>query len=295
MPEERNREVWAWVVGIAVLGLLGCRVPAVRASEVKVIRDVPYVHGPDADADRHQLDLYLPQDKKDCPVIVFVHGGAWVMGDKGFFGWGDAIGRFFAGQGVVAVLPSYRLAPQNSNADQAQDVARAVAWTYRHIRDYGGNPGRLFLCGHSAGGQLVSLVATDPRYLKAEGLKLAIIKGVIGVSAVYQAPEVLHVRLFDGVFGKDPAARRQASPLFHVRAGLAPFLIVYAEHELPTIGGDARAMAAALKKAGDHVQLLYVGHRDHESVMFRARGPEDPVARAILSFVKGKDQMTAAR
>jgi acetyl esterase/lipase len=300
---------------------------AARAGEVQVIRDVPYVKGPDADPERHQLDLYLPRGRKDFPVVVFVHGGAWMLGDKEFFGWGQAIGTYFARQGVAAVLPSYRLAPRVHNTDQAHDVARAIAWTYRNIGRYGGSPDRLFLCGHSAGGQLVALVVTDPRYLKAAGVAPSIVRGVVVASGVYRAPEIgfrlagatgglsgllgslepaggppvmagkasaglgglLRVNLFDSVFGEDPAARRAASPLYHVKPGLPPFLIFYAEYELPTLDQDALAMTAALKQAHCRVDLFRIEDRDHETVMFRARSSDDPVARRILEFVTRRD------
>ncbi len=308
----------------AVVSGLMLLLASAHAGEVQVIRNVAYWHGRDAIPERHQLDLYLPRDRKDFPVIVFVHGGAWMLGDKDFFGWGPAIGEHFARQGIAAAFPSYRLAPQVRNPDQAEDVARAIGWTYRHIRDYGGSPDRLFVCGHSAGGQLAALVATDPSYLNAVGVSPSIIRGVIVVSGVFRAPEInlrlaaaakgisglltslqpaaetppsptgkrplslqglLRVNLFDSVFGTDPAQRRAASPLYHVKPGLPPFLILYAEYELPTLDQDAQAMAAALEKANCRVDLLRVENRDHETVMFHASTAEDPVARLILQFV----------
>jgi acetyl esterase/lipase len=157
---------------------------------VAEFRNVAYQEGPGTDPVRHRLDLYLPKGKQDFPVVVFVHGGGWILGDKEFFGWGEDIGRFFAGQGIGAVMPSYRLAPAVRNPQQVQDVARAFAWTVRNIRRFGGCPERLFLCGHSAGGQLVSLLATDPSYLRAEAVDRSLIKGVISISGVYRIPEV---------------------------------------------------------------------------------------------------------
>jgi acetyl esterase/lipase len=162
-----------------------------RADEpcaLQVIRNVAYYEGKDADPVRHRLDLYLPEDKQDFPVLVLVHGGAWMLGDKSFFGWGPDLGRYFASRGIGVVMPSYRLSPGVKHPEHVKDVARAVAWTHQNIGCYGGDPDQLFLCGHSAGGHLVSLLATDPSYLRAVGLSGSDLKGVISVSGVYRVP-----------------------------------------------------------------------------------------------------------
>jgi acetyl esterase/lipase len=279
---------------------------------IREVRNVPYQAGQGTDLARHKLDLYLPRGQKDCPVIVFVHGGAWLCGDKNFFGCGTAIGRCFARQGVVAVMPSYRLSPAVKHPDHVKDVARAFAWTYQNIRKYGGSPGQIFLCGHSAGGHLVSLLATDPKYLKAEGLKSTLIKGVISVSGVYQIPH-LDLSLTQGeppaknssalatildqfevqinplslVFGSDTKVLKDASPLNHVKPGLPPFLLINAANDLLLLPEMAHDFATALKKAGCEVQTLTVGQRDHETVMFEAITSTDPVTRSIRAFVLG--------
>jgi len=325
----------------AVLGLLtfgfalpGQKSPSGPAPErrtfaVREIRNVPYrvgrlgELGGGADPDRHKLDLYLPRGKRDCPVIVFVHGGAWVVGDKGFFGKGTAIGRCFARQGFIAVMPSYRLSPGVQHPEHVKDVTRAFAWTYQNIRRYGGSPEQLFLCGHSAGGHLVSLLATDPQYLKAEGLNSSHIKGVVSVSGVYEIPH-LDLNFFSGkpspksssglsefldqfdlqlsplspVFGSDGKVLRNASPINHVKPGLPPFLLINAVDDLPLLPEMAQDFAATLKKAKCEVQTLLVSDRDHETVMFKATTPGDPVTRAIRTFVtshlgKAKKQVAA--
>ncbi len=140
--------------------------------EVESKRDITYFDGEAADRNKHKLDLYLPKGKKDFPVVMFVHGGAWVFGDRNFFGVYEALGKMFARHGVGAAVISYRLSPGVQHPEHVKDVARAFAWTHKHIADYGGRADELFVCGHSAGGHLISLLATDESYLKAEGLSL---------------------------------------------------------------------------------------------------------------------------
>jgi acetyl esterase/lipase len=308
---------------LAVLTLLGSAVPRAAGPKavcssgpatyaVREVKNVPYWTGRDADPARHKLDLYLPRTDKPFPVIVFVHGGAWVLGDKGFFGWGGDIGRCFARLGIGAVLPSYRLSPGVKHPGHVKDVARAFAWTSKHIAQYGGRPDQLFLCGHSAGGHLVSLLASDEVYLKEVGLDASAIKGVISVSGVYRIPQFDHaltaapspgkssfdltsvlqqfdlpITPFSSVFGNDARVLRDASPLSHVHAGLPPFLLIYAGGDLPLLPDMAREFARGLKDARCDVHLLQVKDRDHETVMFDATTADDPVTRAIRGFVEG--------
>jgi acetyl esterase/lipase len=292
--------------------------------EVEQVRGVTYFEGLPADTFRHQLDLFLPRGLKDYPVVLLVHGGAWIMGDNRSCGLYSAVGECLARQGIGAVLPNYRLSPEVRHPEHIKDVARAFSWTRAHIGEYGGNAADLFVAGHSAGGHLVSLLATDKRYLQAEGLCLADIRGVIGVSGVYHIPPLTHcvtiggptavfmrldevlpfrrssacsalalvpgfpVRLnvFRMAFGNDLAEREEASPLVHVRPGLPPFLIVSGEKDLPNLPDMAEEFHQALLAQGVESTLLKVADRNHNSALFRAYRPDDPVARAMCDFVR---------
>ncbi len=125
---------------------------------VGIVKDIAYFEGKDADLQKHKLDLYLPKEKKDFPVLLYVHGGGWSEGDRSL--WGQ-IGEICVTHGIGAVVISYRLSPKFKPPVQVQDVARAFAWTQRNISKYGGRADQIFLCGHSAGGHLVALLATD--------------------------------------------------------------------------------------------------------------------------------------
>ena len=325
------------VVALFLTALPGCRLtslplwgpvepPSADVYPVEKVRDLVYYDGPDRDPFRHCLDLYLPRGKKNYPVVVLVHGGAWMLGDNRCCGLYSTVGEFLASRGVAAVLPNYRLSPGVKHPEHVKDLARAVAWTRAHIADYGGSPAKLFLAGHSAGGHLVSLLATDETYLQAEGVRTADIRGVIALSGVYRIPdgnmqftfggdtplafrlnEVAPVRgdngpswaslagwpgvpmslnVFGPAFGDDPLVRQRASPLCHVRPGLPPFLIFSAGQELPTLAQMAEEFYQALLSQGCEARLVRVPDRNHNTIIFRAIEADDPVARAMLDFIR---------
>jgi acetyl esterase/lipase len=275
-----------WLFSLALLTLT---VPQLSRAEgpptrfgVEAVKDVAYYDGPGAHKVKHRLDLYLPRGQKDFPVLFFVHGGAWQRGDKAMLGVYSALGSFYARHGVGAVVINYRLSPAVQHPEHVKDVARAFAWTHKNIARYGGRPDRIFVCGHSAGGHLIALLATDESYLKAEGLSTKAIRGAIALSGVYRIPD----RYLASVFGTDPEVRKQASPIEHARAGLPPFLIIYGDSDYPDCGREpSEAFAKALKDKGDRVETLEVKDCNHYSVYLNTALPDSPVSRAILAFI----------
>jgi acetyl esterase/lipase len=335
------RRPWSWygwlVLLPGVLALPACSLldvplwrlpPPSAATEfaVEQVRDVAYGSGSGAYAGWQRLDLILPRGPKGYPVVVLVHGGAWMGGDNRCCGLYSAVGEFLARQGIGVVLPNYRLSPEVKHPEHVKDIARAFAWTHAHIAQYGGDPGKIFLAGHSAGAHLVALLATDEQYLQAEGLQTADVKGVIAVSGVYRiaadrldvtlggaSPRAfrldellplrgdggwglglllglpgipLHLDVFGVAFAGDPQLRAAASPLAHIRPGLPPFLILSAEHDLPTLPQMAQEFQEALAGQGCEAQFVRVRERNHNSILFRAIDRDDPVVRAVQAFVR---------
>lgn len=123
------------------------------------------VYGPDHS---HKLDLYLPSTSKEKPldVIVFLYGGRWTYGTKEQYRF---VGATLAERGFLVVIPDYRKYPQVRFPRFVEDSAKALAWVSDHIAEFQGNPSRVHLAGHSAGAHIGALLATDPRYLAAEG------------------------------------------------------------------------------------------------------------------------------
>src|SRR4051812_34463976 len=197
---------------VLVAATLGARAQAVRDVKtggdypVEIIADIAYYSGPDADPNKHKLDLYLPKGHKDFPVLFFIHGGGWTTGDRKLY---SAIGRVFAKNGIGTVVISYRLTPQVQHPAHIEDVARAFAWTHANMARYGGLPDHIFVSGHSAGGHLAALLATNERYLAAHKLTRQNIKGVLPLSGAYTIP----TDGMDRIFGKGQEAAESASPL----------------------------------------------------------------------------------
>jgi len=250
--------------------------------EVLVKKDIPYYEGKDADEKKHRLDLFLPKELRRFKVMLFIHGGAWRMGDKDqfLFGYGY-LGKAFARQGVGVAVINYRLSPDVVHPSHIEDVAAAFAWVHKKIAEYGGDNERIFVCGHSAGGHLAALLATNQRFLKKHGLSVEDITGVIPVSGVYRIASNLF-----GAFGNDKEKWKDASPIDNVSENLPPFLLIYASADFPGARLMANRFAEALREKGNTVQLLRVPRRTHITIITSIGKKRDKTTEAILEFIQ---------
>lgn len=266
-----------WIISnpIYVRGVASLNIPSPDVPPgVEVVNNVSYTDGDPADDAKHRLDLYLPKDRKNFPVMTFVHGGSWRSGDRSLY---RALGIHFAHAGVAVAIPSYRSMPQNPHPAQIEDVAAAFAWTYRNIESRGGDLKHLYLAGHSAGGHLVALLALNPAYLGKFGISQKAIRGVVAMSGVY---DVRNTAEF--VYAGD---RNQASPLaFASSPNAPPFLLTYCQWDYSGLPKQARDFAAALKKSFKDVRLIYVPGETHISEIISAVKDDSPLAHTLLSF-----------
>ncbi|WP_266365490.1 alpha/beta hydrolase [Tellurirhabdus rosea] len=259
------------------------------------IKDLAYVpaESPDFDAVRHRLDVYVPRKKSATgfPVVVFIHGGSWNSGSKNIYTF---IGRRLAKQGVLAVIINYRLAPNVAVPAMADDCARAVAWVHQHLADYGGDPGRIYVMGHSAGGGLAGLLATDDRLFAKIGLAANPVKG-----AILDDPAGLD--MFDYLtkmeypndqqylvpFGKDPAVWRTVSPLYFIERQTPPMLLYIGERTYPSIRNSTRRFAQRLTEAGVRYQLKELPGKKHVPMVTQLFWKNNVIYRDLLPFVGG--------
>jgi acetyl esterase/lipase len=221
---------------------------------------------------RHRLDVYLPAAASPAPMVLFVHGGAWMSGDKMHYAW---LGEQLARHGMMVAVANYRLSPAVHHPAHAQDVAKVVAWLHHHGPNFGGDPQRLFVAGHSAGAHLASLVALDGSYLAAEGLGTAVIRSVVGIAgagydldARYAATPL--AQFFTPAFGMDPARWADAAPLRFVQAAAPPFFLIHGLNDTMAPASSTQVFAAALQQQGVPTRLDLLPSQDHYTVLVTA-------------------------
>jgi arylformamidase len=264
-----------------------------QAQDIK--RDIPYA---EPAHERQVLDVYSPHNAKNLPVVFWIHGGGWQTGDKSSV---QMKPQFFVDKGFVFVSTNYRLLPSVDMKTIVQDVAKSIRWVHDHIAEHGGDPNRLFIMGHSAGAQLAALICTDDRYLKAEGLSLAITKGCVPVDGdTYDVPAIIETgetrRRVHGLaqakfghrekFGNDPEKHRDFSAVTHVAKdkGIPPFLILYvADH--PDTSAQAQRLANVLKDAGVSVTVFGGKETTHNKLNADLGLPDDPATKALLELL----------
>jgi acetyl esterase/lipase len=256
-------------------------------------RDLKYWEGEGFDDQKHRLDVYAPKGPGPYPVVVFIHGGGWILGDRQQPGGNYVqLGRRLANQGVVAVIASYRLAWTAKHPAQVQDVARALSWTMRHAAEYGGDPSSIFAMGHSAGAHLVALVACDPRWLREQGSSPSQLAGVIAVSGPYDVNHFGRSLFIGGfpmvipTFGSDRSKWADAMPATHLRDGHPPpFLVAWADGDPELLRRDGPLFARQLEEAHVPVETFEAPFDDHLSVITDFADEGNALGNKALGFI----------
>ncbi|MBV9464188.1 MAG: alpha/beta hydrolase [Verrucomicrobiae bacterium] len=240
----------------------------------------------------HQLDVYSPKGVTNAPMFVFFHGGAWRSGDKFLC---QNVGVALAGRGIVTAVPNYRLQPQGAkHPDPVKDGAAAVAWLAKNAVKFGGDPGRIAIGGHSAGGHLASMLALDPKFLAGKLPKRAKINACVVIDGA--GLDLAHAQerqpslddIYRGAFG-DPAGWAAASPVSFVKKSLAPcpFLFVWGEKDELVPFEDTAALMEKLREAGTRVELERVPGQEHFAIVTGMGTAGDDVTPRIARFILG--------
>src|SRR4051812_35663215 len=279
-----------------VITFLACLAAAAGARAQEVKRDIPYV---EKGHERQILDVYAPPGAKNLPVVFWIHGGGWQAGDKKEV---QIKPKVFTEKGYVFVSTNYRLLPNVEMGDLIRDVAKAFRWTHDHAADFGGDPKRIFVMGHSAGAQLAALLCTDDRYLKAEKLSLDVIKGCVPVDGdTYDVPAIIATAearwKAHGLppakfghrekFGSDREKHKDFSAVTHVAKGknIPPFLLMYVSGH-PDTTAQAQRLGNVLKENGIPVTLYGGRETTHNKLNADIGLPDDPGTKALFDFLE---------
>ncbi|WP_199140974.1 alpha/beta hydrolase [Pedobacter sp. ASV12] len=258
------------------------------SAQVRVEKDIHYAG---TAAPSHSLNIYFQKDStKQRDVIVFIHGGSWSSGKKETYWW---LGRNFAKKGVVTAVINYPLAPAATYKEMAQASAQAVKWVKDHIAAYGGNPDRLFLMGHSAGGHLCELINADPRYFEDLGIKNPI-KGVVlddpfGLDMeeyLANAEKDHYYEDFIRTFSTDSKVWQAGSPLFYVKNSNNPHLILYGTKTYEAIKIQSERMNKLLLAQHVPATLKVIEGKKHVGMISQMIFGSNQLYKFILDFFK---------
>ena len=241
-------------------------------------------YGPDP---CQSLAVFRPE-RPSGDVLLFFHGGGWTSGYKE---WMFFMAPALLAQGVTFVSAGYRLAPQHLFPTAFGDTADACAWVVRHIAEYGGEPQRVFVGGHSAGGHYAALLAVTAEWRAARGLPMNVVRGCLPVSGVYRFGEGSGLTVRPRFLGPAGDAERAASPLLRLQPDACPpFFVTHGSRDFPHLIVQAQQMAAALQAAGVPVQTQVLEGCDHFEASVACGDPDGVwVARAAQWMRKIRD------
>lgn len=244
---------------------------------------------PYGSGERNKLNIWVPTGtaKTDkLPVLVFLYGGGWYSGARDDYGFA---GRAFAKQGFIVVIPDYRIVPEGHWPDFLHDSAAAVAWTDAHIADYGGDPDRIALSGHSAGAYNAVMLALDPQWMKGAGSDASVIRGVAALSGPYDFVPFEKGGHADVAMGDiRPVERTQ--PIEFVRADAPPLWLGHGTADTVVRVRNSQNLAAAMRKVGGAATLRTYEGLSHNDLVMALTGPlgyKGPILAEATDFLRG--------
>jgi len=255
---------------------------AVTTVDVHETRDVAYRDGGHP---KHKLDVYAPQGLTKVPVVHFIHGGYWVSGDRIAPDHGPGLyatlGRALARRGIVTIIQSYRLAPEVPIEAMLDDVRDGLGWSYANTSRYGGDPQRIYLMGHSAGGHLALMTAVDKPVV-----------GIIAMSAIWDVVDMhdtqgasFNASVTYPVFGQSTERMRALSPMTHLGADTTPTCILTAQHDFGYMLPQAERAYRLLFDEGATVSHRVIDGYDHLDMVRRFGTSGDLVLAQVVHFI----------
>jgi acetyl esterase/lipase len=220
---------------------------------------------------RERLDLHLA-DNPNAPTLAFIHGGYWQMNNKEPYAF---LAEGLLPHGINLALIEYTLAPAARMDQIVAEVRRAVQWLHQHLGDFGADPARLYVSGHSAGGHLTAMAMT-----------LNAVRGGLAISGIYDL-EPIRLNYLNVNLGLDVAEARRNSPIWHFPPMAGALVVGYGTAELPELCRQSIEYAQAWVERGLPGQLLPVDGADHFSVLQTLAAPGGMLIQALLAMVGG--------
>lgn len=299
----------------AALALASSGFPAGgHAGPTAVSAELPYALPNGLPTSQATIDLYRARAESPAPLVLLVHGGSWVGGDKSHFRTSAPhFIDWWLDRGFVVAAVNFRLAtrpgvaPKVSPTDQAADIAHALAALHANAAAHGIDPSRPAVAvGFSSGAHLVALLGADGHYLEDAGLPETHLAATLSLDVhAYDVPHALelmqgsvverNVPLIRHLFGQTVEAQRTASPAHHTDGYVAPALLISAEADIDQPGthghvaGTATRLYAEKLTATGHTGIaLHLGSRSHDQLAAQFGAPGDPAAAAVEVFLKGQ-------
>ncbi|MEO8313257.1 MAG: alpha/beta hydrolase [Pseudomonadota bacterium] len=228
-------------------------------------RTTDLAYGVDA---RQRLDVFAPK-AGEHPIVVFFYGGSWTMGKKSQYGF---VGAALSAHGYVTVIPDYRLYPQVRFPEFVDDAAQAVAWVRMHAKEFGGNPDKIILMGHSAGAHMAAMLALNDIYLARAGVPHDSIVGLVGLSGPYDL--VPNTDTLNAIFSA-PSTPQDWQPLRFASKRSPPALLLHGSDDKLVYVSNTQKLTDALQSLGIRAQAhIYPGRGHADTIASFA-----PVAR----------------
>ncbi|WP_166831285.1 alpha/beta hydrolase [Thalassoroseus pseudoceratinae] len=259
---------------MAIVIVTLCSIPV--SAEDKTVHEGIYYgpeNGTEYQKERCQLDIHVPTNQQKFPVLIYFHGGGIVGGSRG--------GPDLTSQGVCLVAPSYRLSPKAQCPDYLNDAADAVAWTFKNIEKYGGDPDRIFIGGMSAGSYLAAMITMDKSWLDKRGIDIDRIAGLLPISGHM----ITHftVRKERGV-SASTGLSDEFAPLYHVRKTPFPIFIQCGDDDYPGRQEENRLFVAMMIKYAKQPasDIIYKEYPGTHGTFGRDKQKQEDFARFIL-------------
>jgi acetyl esterase/lipase len=215
--------------------------------------------------DRHRVDVF-PCGRSAAPTLVYIHGGYWQMNDKEPYAF---LGEGLLPAGFNLAVIEYTLAPAVRLDEIVREVRGAVAWAIDHAKEHGGDPARVFVSGHSAGGHLTAMAMTDTR-----------VAGGVAISGIYDL-EPIRLNYLNDKLGLDAAEADRNSPLRHLPSSAAPLVVTVGLGELPELIRQSEEFADAWQRRGLRGAYLPVARHDHFSILEELARPDGAILTAL--------------